>query len=401
MRKLLLLTLLLVAARTNAQVITLDSVIHAIDRSYPMIKMYDVMADARSEYARSASSWMLPKITAGLWQTPYNAIGDGMFMVGVEQMIPNPAKVNAKERMMRSEAALDRASQSVALRDMHTMAKRAYYGRSVLERKLRAIDETDSLLAFVIALATDRYPTGKESLENIYKAQAARAELSSMRTMTTADIGMNNAELRNFLGAAAGAFQIDSTLPVSAVSADRMVADSIPEVRSIDAEITMMRSRRDVERSALYPEFGVSVNHMQALNSMMPNQFSVMGMVSLPIAPWSRTEADAMSAGVDREIESMQLKRDATIRERAAKSEMLRAQVDGSRTQLENITSVVLPAYKRSFDASLRAYEQNAGDLFRVIDAWQMLRMTEMNRLDLLKSLINAQISYEDAVSND
>jgi hypothetical protein len=289
---------------------------------------------------------------------------------------------------------------------MHTMAKRAYYGRSVLERKLRAIDETDSLLAFVIALATDRYPTGKESLENIYKAQAAKAEIAAMRTMIRGDIVMKTIELANFLGATSYEFEIDTTLPLIArkglnVFILSIAGDSFTVLREIDANIAMMQAKVKFESSALYPEFGISVNHMQSLSTMMPNQFSVMGMVSIPIAPWSRTEADAMTAGVDREIESLRLKRLAAIREQMVSEAMFAEQRQSLRLQLDEIDSTVLPAYWNVFTTALDAYRQNAGDLSRVIDAWQMVRMATMNRLDVLQSLINADISYEDATAKD
>jgi cobalt-zinc-cadmium efflux system outer membrane protein len=290
---------------------------------------------------------------------------------------------------------------------LHTMAKRAYYGRAVLERKLRAIAETDSLLSFVIATATERYPSGKEAIENIYKAKAAKAELGAMRTMIRSDIYMKNVELLNLLNLGYTEFEIDTVLPaikntdLNVYMLSAVDADSFPSVRAIDASIRMMQAKREYEHSALYPEFGVSVNHMQALNAMMPNQFSVMGMVSIPIAPWSRTETDAMTGGIDQEIESMRQKRLAVIREQETNERIYASQRQAIRSQLNDIDEKVLPEYRRSFEAALGSYAQNAGDLFRVVDAWQMLRMAEMNRLEVLQSLVNAEILYEEVLETN
>src|SRR5690349_24195473 len=87
---------------SNAQVLTLDSVLSIIDRQNPMLQEYDNKVKALNTYAEGAKSWMAPMVGAGTFMTPYSKqevphgtpSNEGSWMFSVEQEIPNPSKLN-------------------------------------------------------------------------------------------------------------------------------------------------------------------------------------------------------------------------------------------------------------------------------------------------------------------
>ena len=87
-----------------AQTLSLDAVLTNIKANNPQLKMYDSDIQSMDASAKGAKSWMAPQVSTGFFMTPYNtkmwkaddmSPGMGFYMLGVEQMIPNPSKLKA------------------------------------------------------------------------------------------------------------------------------------------------------------------------------------------------------------------------------------------------------------------------------------------------------------------
>jgi hypothetical protein len=65
----------------NAQVITLDSVLSAIDQQNPMLQQFDQRVNAMNTYTAGAKSWMAPMVGAGPYWYPYP--GQSSWMNGI------------------------------------------------------------------------------------------------------------------------------------------------------------------------------------------------------------------------------------------------------------------------------------------------------------------------------
>src|SRR3546814_10247849 len=55
----------------------------------------------------------------------------------------------------------------------------------------------------------------------------------------------------------------------------------------MDRTIESMRLGVELERMERKPSFSLRFEHMLPYGGMMPNTYTVMGMISIPIAPWS------------------------------------------------------------------------------------------------------------------
>ena len=130
----------------------LDSVLRAVQTRNPALRQYDYRARARDAAVAGANTWEAPKVSAGYWMTPYNQQphqGDeqrpaamGMQMVSVEQMLPNPAKQRAKRAYLAGQAAVEQAGQAASFNELRAQARTLYYGRVILEKKLKVLDES-------------------------------------------------------------------------------------------------------------------------------------------------------------------------------------------------------------------------------------------------------------------
>jgi hypothetical protein len=155
-----------------------------------------------------------------------------------------------------------------------------------------------------------------------------------------------------------------------------------------------VKLQQQYEKAKRGPDFGISLSHMQSLGEM-PNQYSAMGMITIPIAPWASKEYKSNIKGLDNTVNVISFQKQALINETAGMIASLQTQIKSAKQQLTNYNENIIPTYYKSYQTSLIAYEQNTEDLFVVLDGLKMYRMAKMNELDQLKALLKFQVDYE------
>ncbi|WP_199186290.1 hypothetical protein, partial [Pseudoxanthomonas sp. KAs_5_3] len=85
-----------------------------------------------------------------------------------EQMFTNPAKLRAKEDYMKGLSKVTAEDKNYLKNQLIAQAKQYYYERVVLEKKLILLQNTQSLLEYMLKDANIRLTYGKEKLTNIY-----------------------------------------------------------------------------------------------------------------------------------------------------------------------------------------------------------------------------------------
>ena len=387
----------------KAQIIFIDSVLSTIEINYPMLQMYDVKIKALNAYAEGAKSWMAPQFGAGLYMYPYNGEKDmGAFMISGEQMIPNPLKLSANKKYMQSMSAVEQENKNISKNEMFSMAKMVYYDWIIMKKKKSVLNQNEEILNLVITSSENRYPFGQEKLNNIYKAKAQLYELNNMQLMIDKDISQMMIALNTLMNRDKNiVFEVDTTFVIQNYEKQFFDTSSIKSYRSdfksAEKQINMMQFKQQLEKSSRLPDFGVRYDHMNAFG-LPPNQFTVMGMITLPIAPWSSKMYKANVKGLGFEIQSMQKQQENITNEVAGKLEDLRTQMKFKKQQLILYSDSIIPALKKNYETTLLAYNQNTEELFVVLDAWQMLNMKQLEYLDRLNELLQIQISYEKEI---
>jgi outer membrane protein TolC len=174
-----------------------------------------------------------------------------------------------------------------------------------------------------------------------------------------------------------------------------LVAERRSDLRAIDRYIDLLRFKQDVQRESLRPDFGIKYDHMVGFGTQ-PQQFSLMGMVSIPIAPWSKKMYTSTIAGLTFDVDALNESRNALVNATLGELNNLRAEIANKQQQLDLYDRAIVPAMRSNYETALLAYEQNTEELFMVLDAWQNLRMVQLARLDLLKDLSLLYATYDE-----
>ncbi|WP_188501705.1 TolC family protein [Pontibacter amylolyticus] len=389
--------------------INLDSVLQRISNNNPMLQQYNYKAKAMDAYAEGAKSWMAPMVGGGVFMAPYPGAeimderDKGAWMISAEQDIPNPVKLRAKEKYMKSRAGVEQAAKDVTFNELRAQAKTAYYNWVVLEKQLDVLKDNERIMEYMLKLARLRYPYSQGKLGGVYKAEARLHEVKNMQVMTASQIEQQNVQLNILMNLPKDQkYKIDTTVAVPAPAVPAIdtsyLSGARSDIRQLDRTIQSMQLNVEMEKKERLPDFSLRFDHMYPRDNMMPQQYTAMGMVSIPIAPWSSKMYKANTKAMNLEIQAMQREREAMLNEAQGMARTMALELNTMREQVENYNSRILPALKKNYDVTLLAYEQNSEELPLVIDAWEALNMAQMEYLKLLQSLYQMSVSYEKEI---
>ncbi len=389
------------------QVITLDSILTVVKEKNPMLKSYSSRADAMNAYAKGAKSWMAPEVGGGLWMLPYKQVDDprdqGQIMLTVQQKFTNPAKLRANQSYLESKAAIEQASETYVFNELRAQAKMAYYQWLILERKKTVLKENEEIINLILKIAQLRYPYNQSKLGNIYKAEGRLQEVHNMMLMNDNQIVQKNILLNQLMNVPSDVrYSIDTVnIPMQFIQA---VADTITfaenrsDIHRIDKSIQAMKLNQVLENYQSKPDFNLSFNHMIARGNEMPNQFMLLGMISIPIAPWSSKMYKSNIKGMNKEIESMKNERSAILNELQGMTNSMVSEINTLSKQIENYEKRIVPALRKNYETLMFAYEENKEELPIVIDAWETLTMTQMQYLETVQKYYEMIVSYEKQI---
>lgn len=404
--------LFLASLATHAQirVIPLDSILGAIREGNPMLKSYSSRSDAMNAYAKGAKSWTAPEVGGGLWMLPYRRVEDardkGQIMLSVQQKFTNPAKLRANQGFLESKAAIEQASETFVFNELRAQAKTAYYQWMVLEKKKAVLNENEAIIGLVLKIAQLRYPYNQSKLGNIYKAEGRLQEVRNMILMNDNQIVQKNILLNQLMNAPTEfRFLIDTAKQTKQFLLDIIdttaFAESRSDIRRIDKSIQAMKLNQALENYQSKPDFNLSLNHMIPRGEGMPSQFMLLGMISIPIAPWSSKMYKSNVQGMSKEIAAMKNERAAILNELQGMTTSMATEINTLSKQIENYEKRIVPALRKNYETLMLAYEENKEELPIVIDAWETLNMTQLQYLETVQKYYEMMVSYEKQIEKE
>lgn len=402
--------MLVISAAIQAQDtvrLSLEEIINKVETEYPLVLQYDARIRSLQAKADGSSSWMPPTFSFGLNSFPYqlemikqkdDPMNWAALMFSAEQMIPNSGKLKAKGSYYSSLKDVQQSNAEWTKNILRSQVRTLYYQRLVAERKLKLLDESRELLNLFVTISESRYTYNQTDLSTIFKAKAKLKELNNMVTMAKAEETESNIGLNSLLNRPTDTpFTIDTVVMLKNYGSITLIQDTTSvqrsDINSMTSNILSMELNRKWMATGKKPDFGIRISHMAMLG--MPNQFTIMGMVTIPIAPWSsgmyKTEVQSMTYEIEamsRERETMKLMATRVINEKLA-------MLNYEKQQYDNYESDIIPSYRKNMDANLVAYKQNTGNFFVLLDAWEMLLMKQLGALDKLGLLLRLQTEYE------
>jgi hypothetical protein len=399
----------LIAGSINAQKLPLDSIYSIIQQQHPAMKMYDADIMSMDEAAKGAKNWMPTEFASGLYQTPYNVNkwkadmggpGMGMFMVSAQQMLPNKQKQETESKYMTAMSSVEKEKKNATLNDLNAIAKKNYYEWIIVEKKITVIQQNQQILKMMLENAEIRYKNGMDKLSAYYKVKAAIGNVENMKVMLENEAIQKKIALNTLMNRdVATAFEIDSTNYTIKNYSDLVVDSSIflanrSDLKAIDRDINLTYLKQDAEKAKLKPEFGIRYDHMFAW-AQQPWQFSLMGMMKIPIANASKKMNKANVESLKWKAVSLSQQKLMILNESTGMANGMLKEIAVKKKQLQLYEGSIIPALQKNYQATQIAYQQNTEELFMLYDAWETLNMTQLAYVDLLGQLLVMQTELE------
>lgn len=393
----------------HAQQMNLDNIINEIRSKHPVIKMYDADIRSMDEAAKGAKSWMPPEFSSGFWMVPYDsklwkkddmgATGMGQYMIGGQQMIPNKKKQNADAAYMQAMSSVEKEKKNASLNELISDAKQSYYEWIILKKKLAILEQNEKLLDFMIKNAEIRYKNGLEKISAYYKAKAALGNVKNMQLMFESDIKEKRININSLMGRnPLVEFDIDTNYRINDYS--MMVFDSTlfyqnrSDLKAIDKDINLTFLKLETERQSLKPQFGIRYEHMFGFGGF-PMQYTLMGMMKLPLAKWSSKMNKANIESLKWKATSLQSQKEMMVNEYSGMAYSMRNELELKKKQLKLYEDNIIPALKNNYKTMQLGYEQNTEELFMLYDAWETLYMAQLEYTEILNQVLKGQVSLE------
>ena len=399
--------MILSTANMVAQTLSLDTVLTNIETNNPQLKMYDADIQSMDAAAKGAKSWMAPQVETGFFMTPYNtkmwkasemSPGMGSYMVGVTQMIPNARKLKSDFNYMNAMSSVEKENKEYTINQLKALAKTNYYQWLVLNKKIKIADDNLLLLGYMIKSMEIRYQYNMDKLPTYYKAKSQYGALESMIVMLQNDISQKRIMLNTLMARDKNtSFEIDETYKLNdfdAIKADTIsLSQNRSDVKAIEKTMVLNQLKIETEKAKLLPEFGVKYDHMFAFGEQ-PKQFTLMGMITIPM-PWSTKMNKANINSFKIKNEGLNWQKQMILNEAAGMISGMNTELINLKKQYDIAEKNIIPALKRNYDTAILSWQNNTGDLFVVLDAWEALNMAQIDLLDKLKNILSTQVEIE------
>lgn len=399
--------LILSLTSSRAQTLSLDEVLKKMETDNPQLKMYDADIQSMDTAAKGAKSWMPPQVETGFFMTPYNSKmwkademspGMGSYMLGITQMIPNSRKLNADFKYMNAMSSVEKENKNYTINQLNALAKTNYYQWIVLNKKIKIANDNLLLLDYMIKSMEIRYQYNMDKLPTYYKAKSQYSVLQSMIVMLQNDIAQKRIMLNMLMARDKNTpFDIDSAYKLTdfnLIKTDTtLLSQNRSDIKAIEKTMVLNQLKIEAEKTKFLPEFGVKYDHMFAFGQQ-PQQFSLMGMVTIPM-PWSTKMNKANISSFQIKNESLNWQKQMILNEASGMISGMQTELTNLKKQYDIAEKNIIPALRKNYDTAIIAWQNNTGDLFVVLDAWEALNMAQMDSLDKLQAILATQVEIE------
>ena len=388
------------------QIMNLEQILAEINANNPSLKSFASRIQSKDAKIEGAGSWMAPMVGAGTFMSPYTGqgmIGDsdrGAFMISAEQSIPNLSKVRAKRDYLKTQSQTYELGRNERFNQLRASAKYLYFGLLVAQKRIKFQNENQQIMQTMKKLAEIRYPFNQGALNQVFKAEGRVYESENMILMTEAEIRSKKIALNALMNRSATyEFEIETEYRVNfSPKADldtAYLAGTRSDILHMEHDIHAMEKNIDLMRQESKPDFKIRFDHMSNYSSLMPRQFTLMGMLSIPIAPWSSKMYKSEIKSMNFEREAMRQEKSAMLTEILGMSKSMENDLNNMQQQLTNYETKILPSLQKYLQVSILAYQENKTDLNTVIDGWESINMSQMNYLDQLQKYYQMIVEYE------
>ena len=299
---------------------------------------------------------------------------------------------------MSAMSSVEKENKNYTINQLNAQAKTNYFQWLVLNKKIKIADDNLLLLDYMIKSMEIRYQYNMDKLPTYYKAKSQYSALQSMIVMLQNDIAQKRIMLNMLMGRDKNtAFDIDTAYKLTdfnLIKTDTtQLSQNRSDIKAIEKTMALNQLKIEAERTKFLPEFGVKYDHMFAFGQQ-PQQFSLMGMVTIPM-PWSTKMNKANISSFQFKNESLNWQKQMILNEASGMISGMQTELTTLKKQYDIAEKNIIPALRKNYDTAVIAWQNNTGDLFVVLDAWEALNMAQMDLLDKLQAILVTQVEIE------
>ncbi|HUH19184.1 TolC family protein [Albibacterium sp.] len=386
--------------------LSLEDILTRIEMQNVALESYALKVESYKYKSEAASSWMAPMVGAGTYMTPYpgqDPMEDdkGSLMFQVEQDIPNFSKQKANQKAIISLGDIEYANRDLKMNDLKAQAKSLYFGWLIALDRIQVLRENEKIMQTMREVEEIRYKYNQSQLGSIFNIDAKIEENQNMILMQEGEIAKSRAWLNSLMNQRGDVlFSIDTSeklVFVPQVILDTAtLANQRADIVKMEREIASMKLGVEVMKKESRPGLKIRFDHMSPLGAgMMPNSYSIMGMISIPIAPWSSKMYKNEISAMNLEVDAMQKERQGKLLESQGVVYGMQYEILNTQKRLENLELKIIPSLKRALDANFQSYQENKIQLPVIIDNWEAWNMMQNNLLDEKLMFYQLIIDYE------
>ncbi|HQW44688.1 MAG TPA: TolC family protein, partial [Chitinophagaceae bacterium] len=249
-----------------------------------------------------------------------------------------------------------------------------------------------------------RYRNGLEKISAYYKAKAALGDVKNMQLMFENDIKEKRIRINALMGRdAMHYFDIDTTYQLTdfanIVFDSTLFYNSRSDLKSLDREINLTTLKQETEKQSLKPQFGIRYENMIGFGGQ-PLQYTIMGMVRIPMAKWSSKMNKANIESLKWKANAIQSQKEMMVNEYSGMAYSMRNEMELKKKQVKLYEENIIPALKNNYKTMQLGYEQNTEELFMLYDAWEILNMKQLEYIELLNQALRLQVTIERIIEN-
>jgi outer membrane protein TolC len=389
-------------------VLNLDSILQRIDRNNILLKTHDLRAESYKYKAKAGTAWMAPMVGVGTFMTPYpgqEVLEDrdkGSVMFQLEQDIPSPGKLRAQKKYIESQADVEKASRGITLNNFKARAKSLYFTWTIAQQRIKVLQQNDKIMQTMKKIEQIRYPYNQSQLGSVYRTSAKIEENQNMIRMQEGEIGNARASLNALMHEHGDFnFDIDTAVKLQFIPSHGhehdtlLLATSRKDIQKMNKTISSMQLNIQAMKKESQPDFRIRFDHMAPLGKMMPKAYSVMGMISIPIAPWSSKMYKSEVKAMEYDIQAMENEREAMLQETQGMLYGMQYQIEAMEKRVKAMEEKIIPSLRKTMQANFLSYQENKLELPAVIDSWEALTMMQMDVLDEKLKLYQMIIDHE------
>jgi outer membrane protein TolC len=388
------------------QELTLAEILQRVEDNNLLLQSFGPRAESFRHKADAATAWMPPMVGLGTFMTPYpgqkveDGRNRGMIMLRAEQEVPNVSRLRAEKSFIESRAHIETVTKGVVFNRLRAEAKSNYYLWLVSLRQIQILEKNEQILTMMKKVEEVRYPFNQAPLGSIYRTEAEIEKNRNMIVMQAGQIERAKATLNGLMNRQGDVeFRVDTTYQPLFVLMARYDTLSLAadrgDIARMNAEILSMRLNIDAMALQRKPDFRIQFDHMTPMDPMMPQVFSLMGMVKLPFVSWSSRMYKSDIRAMELNIQAMEKERAAMLQETQGMLYAMQAELVSMQSRIKALETRVIPALQKAFDAGFLVYQENKLALTDLLESWEALNMMQQELVEEQGKLYQMIVKYE------